>query len=340
MKAGHLLALAAYLCAISGASYAQEYVGSATCEECHETEYKEQAGSRMAHALRRIDGSPIAEAMLKEGHSPDKRMTYKQGADGIIVREKGFSDTVTLKWAFGTGQGTTAVGLLDGQYIAHRFSYYSRLKGLAVTFGHPAHPTSPIVELGVLQDSRTIFQCFNCHGTNAQMGPNGPVLTQYMPGVQCERCHGPGGAHVKAAKVGEPPQQIRSTILNPGRFSPKALIEFCGQCHRLPKPDMGTRPELVNPISVRFAPIGLLASRCFRFGHKISCLTCHNPHENPAPRTDLSYTRKCLMCHASDSAPEKLCRRKEKENCLPCHMKEASLGPYLRFTDHRIRVYQ
>ncbi|HEX7362561.1 MAG TPA: multiheme c-type cytochrome [Bryobacteraceae bacterium] len=340
MKAVCFQAFAAYLCVACGVSYAQKYVGSAACAACHETEYKEQTASRMAHALRPIEGSLIGEIMLKQGHSPDGRLTYGQSANGIVVREKGFPDTVTLKWAFGTGKGSTAVGLLDGQYIAHRFSYYSQLKGLAVTFGHPPHPTSPITELGVLQDSRTIFRCFNCHGTNARVGPNGPVLTRYMPGVQCERCHGPGGAHVKAVKGGASPQAIRSTILNPGRFSPKALIEFCGQCHRLPEPDMGTRPELVNPVSVRFAPIGLLASRCFRFSQKISCLTCHNPHENPAPRTDMSYTRACLACHADDPAPEKLCRRKEKENCLPCHMKQAFIGPYLQFTDHRIRVYQ
>ncbi|MGH9584016.1 MAG: cytochrome c3 family protein [Bryobacteraceae bacterium] len=295
----------------------------------------------MAHSLHRIEGSLIGGVMLKQGHSPDNRLTYEQGANAIIVREKGFPDTVTLGWAFGSGaQGSTAVGLLDGQYIEHRFSYYSRIQGLAPTFGHPAHVSSPIAEIGVLQDSRTIFQCFNCHGTDAELGPSGPVLTRYMPGVQCERCHGPGSGHINAAKAGASMEAIRKEIVNPGRFRAEALIQFCGQCHRLPTPDMGSEPELENPVTVRFAPIGLLASRCFRISRAISCLTCHNPHENPRPRTDMSYSRTCLACHADDRTPEKLCRRDEKQNCLPCHMKQASLGPYLRFTDHRIRVYQ
>jgi hypothetical protein len=101
---------------------------------------------------------------------------------------------------------------------------------------------------------------------------------------------------------------------------------------------MGDAPELENPVTVRFAPIGLLASRCFTVSHAISCLTCHDPHDNVRPRTDLSYTAKCLTCHADDRKPVKLCRRKVKENCLPCHMPQASLKPYLKFTDHRIRV--
>ncbi|MGH9639812.1 MAG: multiheme c-type cytochrome, partial [Bryobacteraceae bacterium] len=238
------------------------------------------------------------------------------------------------------GQGTTAVGKFEGQFIGHRFSYYSRIHGLGVTFGHPAQADSPVAELGVVHDPLTIFRCFNCHGTNVQLGPEGPDFKGYMPGVQCERCHGPGGGHIQAAKAGEPLKTIQSKIVNPGRVSAKAINEFCGQCHRLPTPDLGTEPELANPVTVRMQPIGLLASRCFQISHKISCITCHNPHENPAPRTDMSYTRKCLACHADDPAPVKLCRRKEGENCLPCHMKQAFLGPYLRFTDHRIRVYE
>jgi hypothetical protein len=85
-----------------------------------------------------------------------------------------------------------------------------------------------------------------------------------------------------------------------------------------------------------------MASRCFRESKTLTCLTCHDPHENARPRTDSAYSTKCMSCHAKDNSPVKLCRRKEgpvAANCLTCHMQQASLGPYLRFTDHRIRVY-
>jgi hypothetical protein len=117
-------------------------------------------------------------------------------------------------------------------------------------------------------------------------------------------------------------------------------VEFCGQCHRLPTAEMGAEPELESPVTVRFAPVGLLASHCFTGSKgKLSCLTCHDAHADAQPRSSISYTDKCLGCHVNDRQGIKACRRRQRENCLPCHMRQSSLGAYLRFTDHRIRVY-
>ncbi len=98
---------------------------------------------------------------------------------------------------------------------------------------------------------------------------------------------------------------------------------------------MGDKPELEDPVNVRFAPIGLLASRCFReSGGKLSCLTCHDPHTDARPRNSAFYIDRCLSCHANVAHHSAA----QKKNCLPCHMKQTSLGRYLVFTDHRIRV--
>ena len=318
-----------------------EYVGKEACAECHKAQYEKQSASHHAGSLRPITGSLVGTMLLKDGHSPDGRLKYEPDGNTIVVRENGTPNIVVLEWAFGAGaQGSTPVGHLGDQYIEHRFSYYSRIRDLAPTFGHPVRVSTPIAELGVLQDNETIFRCFHCHATAVERRPSGPDLTHLLPGVQCERCHGPGSSHIQAAKKGASPEAIRGEIVNPGRFSAKAQIQICGQCHRLPTPDMGDQPELENPVTVRFAPIGLLASRCFRASGTLSCLTCHDPHVDAAPRTGLSYTRKCLACHENDRRPIKLCRRATKQNCLPCHMKRASLGANLRFTDHRIRIYE
>jgi Cytochrome c554 and c-prime len=317
-----------------------EYAGSQACAQCHQSEFQKQSVSHHAHSLRPIDGSFVGTALLKNEHSPDGRLQYEQSAGNILVHEAGIPQPVVLEWAFGAGaQGSTPVGLLGDQFIEHRFSYYSRTGGLAPTFGHVPQASTPIAELGVLQDKRTISSCFNCHATGVQRSGNEFSLASLRPGVQCERCHGPGSAHIQAAERGGSKEELRKEVVNPGRFSARAQIEICGQCHRLPTPEMGEEPELENPVTVRFAPIGLLASRCFRAGKTISCLTCHDPHSDARPRTDFAYSEKCLGCHAADHKPVKLCRRVQKENCLPCHMQQARLKPYLQFTDHRIRVY-
>lgn len=320
---------------------AADYVGRDRCAPCHKAEYERQSASNHAHALRQIEGSLVGSTLLKDGRSPDGQVQYEQAGHNIAVRVTGAPDSATLEWAFGAGvQGSTPVGRVNGQYFEHRFSYYSRIRDLAPTFGHPARVSPPAAELGILQDNLTISRCFNCHSTGVLRSVSGPDLSGMLPGVQCERCHGPGSSHIQAAESGAPRETVIKQIVNPGRLPAKALIEICGQCHRLPGPDVGDRPELENPVTVRFAPIGLLASRCFRASEKLSCLTCHDPHQDAFPRTNPLYSVKCLGCHGADVKPVKACRRRENENCIPCHMKQASLGPYLRFTDHRIRVYE
>ena len=317
---------------------AADYAGNTACSSCHASEYRRQSESHHSHALQRIEGSVVGRKLVEVGHSPDGLLQYESAPNGVVVHEKGVPD-VFLEWAFGAGvQGSTPVGHLGDQYMEHRFSYYSRIQNLAPTFGHPPKVSTPIAELGVFQDSKTITRCFGCHGTGAQQTSSGPDLVGLLLGVQCERCHGPGSSHIRAAMDGVPVALIRREIVNPGRFPARGQIEMCGQCHRLPGPDTGDAPELEDPVTIRFAPIGLLASRCFRATKTLSCLTCHDPHEDPKPRTDLSYTNKCLGCHSGDAHPAKLCRRNHRENCVPCHMLQGSLGPYLTFTDHRIRV--
>lgn len=299
------LALAVCVCGMAQAAY----VGSQACAECHVAEFNRQIRSHHAQALRPIGDSPLLEGL------PEK---------------------LILEWAFGAGaQGITPVGRLSsGQYFEYKSSYYTRIHGLATTFGHAAR-----AKLGVLQDNKTITHCFSCHATNVRPGPD---LQTMQPGVQCERCHGPGGAHIAAAKAGLASTAVRREVLNPGRLGATAQAQVCGECHRIAEPDAGDEPELENPVTVRFAPVGLMASRCFRQSKTLTCLTCHDPHENARPRTDSAYSTKCMSCHAQDRTRVKLCRRKEAPaaaNCLTCHMQQASLGSYLRFTDHRIRVY-
>jgi hypothetical protein len=314
------------------------YVGNTACAPCHESEFRRQSQSHHSHALQPIAGSILERTFLTDGSSPDGRVQYESSGKGIAAQEVS-GPKVLLQWAFGAGvQGSTAVGLFGDQYIEHRFSYYSRIHNLATTFGHSPKAVTPIAELGVLQDSRTITHCFSCHATGVIAKPPGPHIDQLLLGVQCERCHGPGSTHIEVARKKASIGTIQHEIVNPGRFAAQAQIEICGQCHRLPGPDTGDAPELEDPVTVRFAPIGLLTSRCFRESKKLSCLTCHDPHEDAKARTDSGYTEKCLSCHASDPRPVKLCRRKTQENCVPCHMPRTALSAYLSFTDHRIRV--
>ena len=97
------------------------------------------------------------------------------------------------------------------------------------------------------------------------------------------------------------------------------------------------QPEQDDRLSVRFAPAGLMASECFRSSGRLSCVTCHDPHDN-AKRDDSFYTARCISCHAATKGTIVACERASGQNCIPCHMERTRPAPELKFTDHRIRV--
>jgi tetratricopeptide (TPR) repeat protein len=264
--------------------------------------------------------SPLASKLI--GHTVQEksglRFEYSPSAKGIQVTvvRSGRSASAVLEWAFGAGvRGITPVGSIDGGYFEHRVSWYTEGDRTGLTMGHgAAAPADMQAALGQKQPADVIARCFDCHATDAK--------GDMRPGIECERCHGPGAAHAQAPTV--------RNIQNPGRLTSQGLVQFCGQCHRLP-------PSPVDPHeTIRFAPIGLMASRCFRQSDHLSCLTCHDAHADV--NQDASYyTGKCVGCHAK-TTPAVNCRRAARDNCLPCHMPKANIAPYLTFTDHDIRV--
>ena len=328
-----------------GLSTADDFLGPEACAPCHSSQYDRQARARHARALR-----PILESTLPTllgGHSfadrGDAWLVYAAAPGGVAVtaRKDGDQGFALLEWAFGAGsQGITPVGRYEGRYFEHRVSWYEEPKRLAVTFGHPSRGSGDARSaLGLPQSDLVIYRCFHCHATGVERGSSGPDLAAMRPGVTCERCHGPGRTHAEAARAGRPKGEVARVILNPGRFPAKAQVEMCGECHRLPEPgEVSPAPEMLDPIAVRFQPIGLMASRCFLVSRNLSCLTCHDPHEDARPRARDFYAARCLACHKT-AASVRSCRRNKGQDCLPCHMRRTSPAPYLSFTDHRIRIY-
>jgi hypothetical protein len=266
-------------------------------------------------------------------------VTARKASDGILSGQEEKAAAV-LEWTFGAGShGLTPVGRFQDTYFEHRITYYPSVKALAATPGHSlSAPRSAREGLGRVQSAANAYRCFACHATDVRAGSEGPDLRFMQAGVQCERCHGPGAASVAAARSGD--GETARRIGNPARLDSRRQVEMCGECHHLPKPGpISLEPEKEDVTSVRFQPLGLLASRCFRASEALSCTSCHSPHEDASKDPDY-YTAKCLECHAPEPAARVGdCRRANKENCLPCHMRVAAPEPHLLFTDHRIRVY-
>jgi hypothetical protein len=85
------------------------------------------------------------------------------------------------------------------------------------------------------------------------------------------------------------------------------------------------------------------SSRCYRASSgALSCLTCHDPHEQPSAAEALAYFRaRCLSCHNDRDCRFDLASRRQQrpaDNCIGCHMPKRSVEriAHAALTNHRI----
>jgi hypothetical protein len=216
--------------------------------------------------------------------------------------------------------------------IEHRVSLFGRENRLDITPSHAGLKASQPLELiGRIVRDEKLVACIACHTTTAEIGREG--RTNLRANVGCERCHGPGGNHVREAES----QQRVSALPLGGGTSAEEQIGLCAECHR--HPDRLHEPIVSdNPRLARFQPVGLMQSACFRRSSgRMKCSTCHDPHEH-APREREQLDGRCLTCHGARGNQSPACPVSPVENCVACHMPETEVGSGTKFHDHWIRI--
>ena len=165
------------------------------------------------------------------------------------------------------------------------------------------------------EDDKTLVQqwnksCVGCHVSQEEINYSPATrsyATEWMDfGTSCERCHGPGSAHVQHyTRSGESRPVGQRLIVRPTRLDPNTSSMICAQCHSLreviapgfragedyydyfqPVLEYGSRSDRdpaywADGRPRRFSndAFGLWQSECFLRGGA-TCTTCHNdPHE-------------------------------------------------------------
>lgn len=213
-----------------------------------------------------------------------------------------------------------------------------------------------------------------CHNAYPEMAEGSDrsgseaVFSRKIPeGIDCQRCHGPGGQHVRAAQSGKANiDAIRGAIVNPARLTRDRQLEVCMQCHleststRLPyalrrfnRGVFSFRPgkELADyMIHFDHAPgtghddkfeivnqaYRLRKSYCFqKSGGLMTCATCHDPHNTlRGEEATRHYVSVCQSCHQTLSKNHTTSRE-----CLSCHMPKRRTDDVVHvvMTDHYIQ---
>jgi hypothetical protein len=197
--------------------------------------------------------------------------------------------------------------------------------------------------------------CLHCHVSGMRPPFTGTENRYPSPpfsdsGVTCERCHGPGAAHLNGGG-----------IVNPAKLDATRRDAVCMQCHlegkaAIERPgrhiyDFQPGEQLSDFIRYFvFADqqgVGLGAVSQFealaqseckkKSGDAMSCTSCHDPHREPVAAERVSfYRQKCLACHGAKLGTT---HHADQPDCTSCHM-PSSLSTdvaHTEVTDHRIR---
>ncbi len=225
------------------------------------------------------------------------------------------------------------------------------------------------------------YECVFCHNGYPQIPAANqgrgaePVFSGELPqGIDCQRCHGPGGRHVDAAASGgATAEQIRASIVNPARLSTARQSDVCLQCHlettstafpalvrrfnRGPFSFIPGEPLNAFELSFDHAPgaglddkfeiVGssayrLRKSRCFRESKEaLTCQTCHDPHRVVRGEEAVRhFSQICRQCHSTAlNALVSQGAHPNGSDCVTCHMPKRRTEDVVHvvMTDHLIQ---
>jgi hypothetical protein len=313
----------------------EEFVGNTACTECHPDIAKSHAQSYHALTLNTLTAHELGTRVPPKGDIPNTEFVLSEQAKGFQVAIPSQTEaTAALDLAVGSGKtGVTYVAFLeDGQMAEFRMSYFPLKKKWYIT---PGQEKLAAGSLGKVHPISNAQKCMLCHAVTVPEAGGKPEKRFF--GVGCESCHGAGGAHVRAARTGDEKSGRMEAL---GKLPASQLNVRCGKCH-------GTREDvevahLPKDVSNRMQTYGLMESKCFqKSSDKLSCLTCHSPHEN-AKTQPVFYERACLKCHSPQTPSQKPCPVNPKEKCIGCHMpaRKALAGSEIPMTmaDHKIHI--
>ena len=287
------------------------YVGSAACKSCHTAIYDRWSKTRMANVV--LDPKEHPDAIIPDLSRPDPLVTFTKDDIDFVYGSK-------WKQRYFKKVGDDYFPLPAQWDVTHKIWRAYHVPSGAdwwVPF-YPAdnmqRPTGPL--------------CDGCHSVNYN------IASKTVPewNVGCERCHGPGSAHVA--------RPVRESIINPGRLDYVQANDTCIQCHSQGQP-------LTNPIGGKYYdwPVGFhaglnLANFWKLEPHKLGETTfTHFPdgtaHKNRMQGNDfatsLMYARgvTCFSCHdPHGSENDAMLRQPGNSMCLACHGPNTQNGPH------------
>ena len=377
LAAGVLMALA------QSSARAAQYVDPAACRSCHAGIYETYRHSGMARSLYKPAPANTVEDYKTNNsfyHPASDRYYTMFERDGRFFQRRHQVDAagkpvnvIEREVHYVIGSGNHARSYLhrteQNRLIQLPATWYAERGGF--------WDMSPGYDWEQHQDFRRkiTMECLFCHNAYPKIAKETDrvdqeaVFAEELPeGIDCQRCHGPGGDHVRG---------FPNSIVNPAKLSRERNIEVCMQCHlettsmplpysvrRFGRGVFSYRPgEALSGYMIHFdhapntghedkfeiagAAYRLRQSLCFQKSGTLTCTTCHNPHDIPrGEAATRHYTSVCQSCHVSGANASPTGRSHQEKtthaqsgDCITCHMPKRRADDVVHavMTDHNIQ---
>ncbi|GAB4422424.1 MAG: hypothetical protein OHK0039_38440 [Bacteroidia bacterium] len=354
---------------------ANSYTGSASCEPCHRKIYHSYLETGMGKSLyppspdRIIEDfgpsavvyHPATDFYYRPYWSGDRMMLLEyrlEGGDTVFRR------TEQVDYVVGSGHQTRSYLMLRNGYLYEMpVTWYVHRQIWDMSPGYDVNNSRFDREIGI--------ECMACHTGYIDPVAGSKNRYRYLSeGIDCEKCHGPGAAHIRLTEAGQlidVGEEIDYSIVNPAKLPLDRQFDVCQQCHlqgvnvyRPGRDALGFRPAMAldsvwevfveemsdsNAFGIASHAERLQQSRCFvASAGQLTCATCHDPHQGIARTDTLHFVRQCQQCHQGDRTP--VCaappatQATMQGNCVSCHMPAGGTRdiPHVFFHDHRIRI--
>jgi hypothetical protein len=320
------------------------YIGDDQCLSCHE---KQRTYLSTAHHLTSQEATAFS---IAGSFAPNKNVlkTSQRELQYIMeARKDGFfqtgvlgtpPDTISIseRFDFVIGSGRKGQTYLywgkDDQLFQLPVSYWTEVASWVNSPGYGDRS---------IEFSRPVVpRCLECHASFFEpVTDSGAVnqyrRTNYVLGVSCEKCHGPGKQHAELNAPGAP-KPVDQAIVNPAKLPRDRQLALCSLCHG----GIGTAkapafsfaagdaledflrleiPREDEPLDVHGNQVALLErSKCFK-SSTMTCSTCHDVHVRQ--RDTAAFSDRCLACHKVESCglfPKR--GRTIVGKCVDCHL--------------------
>ena len=373
---------------------ANGYAAPSACQRCHGAIAASYGKTGMGQSFHRADSASRVEDFQSHNtvynQASDRHYTMVE-REGAMFEQRfqiGFGGKETnceeMRIDYVVGSGNHAHTYLhrtsEGKLIELPVSWYSEQGGY--------WEMSPGYDDAHQQDFRRAipYECMACHNgyprsdAGINSNPDKNIFGAILPeGIDCQRCHGPGQAHIDAVEAGKSYDEIRNAIVNPARLSRDRQMDVCMQCHlettswplphairRFGRMAFAYRPgEPLEDYQLAFdqkpgagyddkfqvvnQAYRLRKSACFQKS-QMTCITCHDPHEQlRGEEATQHYVAVCSSCHTHAHAKgvpgdDKHLARTATETpyCLTCHMwkRRTEDAVHVAMTDHDIQRYK